>query len=231
MTGSPRVLLIVLSLLVLLGAACEDGSTTGETNVAGSPESESVDLPFSVTEGTDGLLLTYADAEGTHTVSRPSEVPGTAREMVRLDSLTLSPEQRPSGGDVFVADLDALLAGREGAARRVPRVTFDAYVERAAGRSADPEPGGSAGDTDAPARSEVVLYGASWCGACRAARAFFQREGIAFRDVDIEREPGARAEMLQKARAAGVSTRGIPVIDFRGTIVNGFDERRIRRLM
>ena len=76
-----------------------------------------------------------------------------------------------------------------------------------------------------------MIYGASWCGACRQARQFFEREGVAFVDRDIERDPGARDEMNQKARAAGVPTSGIPVIDVRGTILTGFDERRIRQLL
>jgi len=146
---------------------------------------------------------------------------------VRVDSLALSPDQRPADGQVYVADLrERPVDSRE--ARLVPRATFDAYVERASGAAGI----GSGGTPIAVAgSSDVVLYGASWCGACRQARQFFEREGIAFVDRDIERDPGARDEMNQKARAAGVPTTGIPVIDVRGTILTGFDERRIRQLL
>ena len=49
--------------------------------------------------------LTYADATGAHTVHRPSDVPEASREWVRVDSLSLSPDQRPADGQVYVADL------------------------------------------------------------------------------------------------------------------------------
>ena len=47
----------------------------------------------------------------------------------------------------------------------------------------------------------------------------------------IEKEPGARSEMLEKARAQGVSTQGIPVIDVRGTLLGGFDANAVERLL
>ncbi|MBK6580644.1 MAG: glutaredoxin family protein [Sandaracinaceae bacterium] len=145
---------------------------------------------------------------------------------MRVDSLALSPEQRPADGQVYVADLRERPADSR-AARLVPRATFDAYVERASGTTGR---GGGGTPVAAAGSGDIVLYGASWCGACRQARQFFEREGIAFVDRDIERDPGARDEMNQKARAAGVPTTGIPVIDVRGTILTGFDERRIRQL-
>ncbi|MBK8593060.1 MAG: glutaredoxin family protein, partial [Sandaracinaceae bacterium] len=178
---------------------------------AGQP----VELPFALSDTSPDLLLTYADASGAHTVHRPSEVPEAAREWVRVDSLSLSPEQRPADGQVYVADLRERPADSR-AARLVPRATFDAYVERASGTTGS---GGGGTPVAAAGSGDIVLYGAAWCGACRQARQFFEREGIAFVDRDIERDPGARDEMNQKARAAGVPTTGIPVIDVRGTIL------------
>ena len=37
--------------------------------------------------------------------------------------------------------------------------------------------------------------------------------------------------MLAKARAAGKSPRGVPVIDFRGNIILGFDRGQIDQLI
>ena len=156
-------------------------------------DGQPVELPFALTDQSPDLMLTYADATGTHTVQRPSDVPEASREWVRVDSLSLSPDQRPADGQVYVVDLRERPADSR-AARLVPRASFDAYVERASGNT-----GAAGGAQVATAGSgEIVLYGASWCGACRQARAFFEREGVAFVDRDIERDPGARDEMNRK---------------------------------
>lgn len=227
---------LVLSLVALFSLACGDGrdplSGESETGEAQSLEEggQPAQLPFAITDATADLMLTYADATGAHTVQRPSDVPEAARQFVRVDSLTLSPEQRPADGQVYVADLRERPAdSRE--ARLVSRASFDAYVERTSGTARVASTGGAGGTVATAATGDVVVYGASWCGACRQARQFFQREGVAFQDLDIERDPGARDEMNRKARAAGVPTTGIPVIDVHGTILTGFDERRIRQLL
>ena len=94
----------------------------------------------------------------------------------------------------------------------------------------DPSASPHAG-TQPNAAAGIVLYGTSWCGVCRTAREFFRARGVAFVERDIEREPGAREEMLQKARAQGIEPRGVPVIDVYGQIIPGFDQARISRLL
>jgi hypothetical protein len=54
---------------------------------------------------------------------------------------------------------------------------------------------------------------------------------VAFTEKDIEKDAQANAEMLQKARAAGKTPRGVPVIDFRGHIVLGFDQQQLDQLI
>jgi hypothetical protein len=54
---------------------------------------------------------------------------------------------------------------------------------------------------------------------------------VPFVEKDIEKDAQANAEMLQKARAAGKTPRGVPVIDFRGQIILGFDQQAIDRLI
>ena len=75
----------------------------------------------------------------------------------------------------------------------------------------------------------MIIYGASWCGACHEAQAFLRARGIAFIDRDIERDPGAREDMQRAASAAGIPTGSIPIIDFRGTIIRGFDREALER--
>ncbi len=55
--------------------------------------------------------------------------------------------------------------------------------------------------------SEIVIYGADWCGDCRRAKRLLDRRGAPYRWIDVEAEP-ARAE---EARRIG-GRPNIPVI-------------------
>ena len=52
-----------------------------------------------------------------------------------------------------------------------------------------------------------------------------------FIEKDVEKDPGAAAEMQSKARAKGLTPRGVPVIDFRGELMLGFDQQRLAGLI
>lgn len=207
-----RLAFVTSFCLVLAGCTGDDPSVPD-----GPP-------PFSVRDDSENLLLVYGDAEGFHTVEHVADVPAASRASVRVDSLTAAPDRRLDAEFVWMVDLRRRASDGTYPMRAVPRESF----ERLAGAaSAPPErstPTSGAG-------GDVVVYGASWCGVCRRAEAYFREKGVAFVERDIEREPGAREEMMQKARAAGVSTNGIPVIDVRGTILAGFDPAAIDRAL
>jgi glutaredoxin len=215
---------VVLAFALLV--ACDARApSNGETEV---PEgAEPVEPPFAVRGDLSGLLLTWFDAEGPHRAGSLAEVPDARRQYVVVDSLELPPEQRDPE-HVYVADLRAMTEGRY-AVHRYPRAAFDLLVDRLTGVVAT-EPTG-AGEPTALAAAPVVVYGASWCGACRSAKQWLTQRGIAVVDRDIERDPGARAEMQAKARAQGVPTSGIPVIDVRGRMTTGFDPGTLERLL
>lgn len=62
----------------------------------------------------------------------------------------------------------------------------------------------------------VVMYGASWCGYCKRARAYFAAHRIRYVEHDIEKSPRAREDF---ERFGG---RGVPVIFVGNTRINGF---------
>jgi len=41
-----------------------------------------------------------------------------------------------------------------------------------------------------PAQGTLTMFTTTWCGYCRRLKSQMEREGIAFSEVDIEREPG-----------------------------------------
>jgi hypothetical protein len=54
---------------------------------------------------------------------------------------------------------------------------------------------------------------------------------VTFEERDIEADPSARQDMMRRARAAGITANGIPVIDIRGRVLQGFDARAIDRAL
>ena len=215
---------ILLSLAAILG--CDRGSAARGPNAesGGAAETaasagEVVTPPFAVRGELEGLLIVYFDSDGLHTATKRSDVPEAHRRIVRVDSLSVPPERRLDPDFVYVVDLED--ASADYPVRKVPRSSFESWAEAA--RAAPPSPEADGGD--------VIIYGADWCGACRSAAAYFRQHGVAFVEKNVERDPAAQAEMQEKARAAGVRPSGIPVIDFRGTILTGFDQARLDGLI
>jgi len=186
-------------------------------------QGEAVQPPFEVKGEADDLLLVWYDERGqANTATSRSDIPEARRATVRVDALNLPPDKRLDPAFVYVADLRAPAAEGRYAVRKVARAAFETSLEQV----------GSAGDKSAvAASSNVIIYGASWCGACKQAAQYFERKGVPFVEKDIEKEPDAREEMMTKAQAQGVRTGGIPVIDVKGTMVGGFNARRIEQLL
>jgi glutaredoxin len=73
-------------------------------------------------------------------------------------------------------------------------------------------------------KKNVVMFSASWCGACKKAKTYFRRNGIPFTEYDIEK--GTRAKMLYKELGA----TGVPVIIVGRKRMNGFTEAGFKRI-
>jgi glutaredoxin 3 len=63
------------------------------------------------------------------------------------------------------------------------------------------------------------MYSTGWCGFCARARSLLQRKGVAFRDIDVESEPGVREEMVTRS-----GRRSVPQIFIGAQHVGGFEE-------
>jgi len=66
----------------------------------------------------------------------------------------------------------------------------------------------------------ITIYTKSWCPYCSAAKKLLTEKGAAFTEIDIEKKPEARAEMIQKAK--GRST--VPQIFIGEMHVGGCDD-------
>jgi glutaredoxin len=222
---SLRHLLTTLILIGLLSACSASepepeapGAEQAEPSAALQEQGEAAKPPFDVKGELDGLLIVWFDEQGQHTAKTRSEVPEARREHVRIDSLAVPPDQRLDGDHVYVADLRQPAGDGGFAVHKRTRSWLDAHVQ-----SLLPVPEEPSGD--------VTLYMASWCGACKAAASYLRSRDVAFVEKDIERDATAASEMQQKAQAAGKTPRGVPVIDFRGTLLLGFDQRALATLI
>ena len=77
------------------------------------------------------------------------------------------------------------------------------------------------------ASSEVIIYTARWCGACHRALEHLDEAGVDYVNKDIEDDPDAEEEYLQKSGGR----RGIPLIDVGGQIMQGYSRRGLDRLL
>lgn len=66
----------------------------------------------------------------------------------------------------------------------------------------------------------VTIYSKSWCPYCQAAKSLLDSKGIAYEEIDIERQREARATMIE--RAGGRTT--VPQVFIDGRHVGGYDD-------
>ena len=72
-------------------------------------------------------------------------------------------------------------------------------------------------------RVPIVMFSTSWCGVCKRARAYFEKEGISFVEHDVDKNQAARAEYL-----ALNPKRSVPTIKIGNEVVVGFSERAVQ---
>jgi Glutaredoxin. len=77
----------------------------------------------------------------------------------------------------------------------------------------------------------VIVYGARWCQHTRAALDYFRGRNIPVRFRDVDSDVEAYDEMINRARAANVTARGIPVLSVRERILVGFHTDEIERAL
>jgi glutaredoxin 3 len=188
-------------------------------------------LPAIVVKQRDKLLFTYAAESGAfESAPQIDKVPEARRGWVRVVDLAVQPERRVDIELVYVADLRQ--PGKDGAYPYVvmSRGAFEsAATARATQGATDPAP--ARAPAVGGANAKVILYTTSWCPACRSARDYMSQKGIPFVEKDIEKDQAAAAELMQKAKAAGIPASGVPVIEVGGTLMQGFDAERLTALL
>jgi len=71
-------------------------------------------------------------------------------------------------------------------------------------------------------KKPVIVYGAEWCAFCHVAMHYFDKIGVKYEYRDVDTNPEWLNDVITKS-----GQTGIPVLDFDGTIVVGFDRPKI----
>jgi glutaredoxin len=188
-------------------------------------------------DDTGNLLLTWVDTKGDyHVVQHPADVPLEGRDAVRA----VVADRTEGTEDLFyVVDLRTKNGDGAYPVVSMSRGEWEAIAEKRRQKTlaaASPPPPSASASTGTPdqvqpsTKLSVIIYGASWCGACHDAAKHLRRRGVNVVEKDIEEDAQARSEMKAKlARAHMPDTGSIPVIDVRGRIIQGFNAKELDR--
>jgi glutaredoxin len=217
-----------LGALLLIAAL---GGCSHKAPDDGTAPTAAKSLPaLTLKDDTPDLMLTWIDDKGdTHVELRPQDVPAAGRPLVRV---VVSDREDGTHDLFYVADLAS--KGEDGTypTRTLRRHDWEAEIEKRRdaylARTAPTRPAPTGADRARPGPAQVngaaavIIYGASWCGACHQAADYLKAKGIPYVLKDIETTPGAQAEMSEKLARVGRRGGSIPVIDVRGQIMVGF---------
>lgn len=212
-----RAFLIVGLLLLLLAAGAVHVSREGE------PESFLAGLLVSL-QSDPRQASTPPEPEPRGLAETPAPALGrSAPELVEAGELSvLESPASPSmvrytddqGSIHMVRDLGlvparyrdrAVALGRRGVVNRVeiPERTATAFLDWKPAKN--------------PNRTSVVLYSATWCGACKRAKSYMDSQRVAYEEIDIDRDRGARDELERI-----VGRVAIPLLQVEGRYISGF---------
>ncbi|MEK7502837.1 MAG: glutaredoxin domain-containing protein [Patescibacteria group bacterium] len=73
---------------------------------------------------------------------------------------------------------------------------------------------------------KVTIYTTPTCAYCKMAKEFFKQNNINYEEKNVLTDLKAREDMIHKS-----GQMGVPVIDVDGSLIVGFDRRRLAELL
>lgn len=74
--------------------------------------------------------------------------------------------------------------------------------------------------------NQVTIYTTPTCVWCNRAKSYLRDHNISYVEKDVSRDRAAATEMIRKTNQMGV-----PVLDINGSVIIGFDQHGINRLL
>lgn len=75
-------------------------------------------------------------------------------------------------------------------------------------------------------QARVVVYSTPTCTYCNKLKAYFNKHGIKYTDINVATNQAAANEMVKKS-----GQRGVPQTEINGQIIVGFDTQKLSRLL
>ena len=72
----------------------------------------------------------------------------------------------------------------------------------------------------------VKVYSTPTCPFCTMAKSYLKENDISYVDVDVSKDREQAMDMIRKS-----GQRGVPVIDYNGEIIVGFDKKKLSELI
>ena len=66
----------------------------------------------------------------------------------------------------------------------------------------------------------IEVYSSLWCPFCSRAKALLNRKGVAYEEIDVDRDPNLRQQMMQRAGGR----RTVPQVFVDGRHIGGSDD-------
>lgn len=82
--------------------------------------------------------------------------------------------------------------------------------------------------TNDAAQPQVIIYSTTWCAFCKTEKQYLDRLGVPYVEKDIEADKEAYEELMAKSDG---NYQGVPVTDFAGTMVLGFNRPQIDQIV
>ena len=73
---------------------------------------------------------------------------------------------------------------------------------------------------------EIILYSTAFCGWCEDAKEYLTAQGLPFKEVNVARDPAARAEVF---RISGQEY--VPTIVVDGKVLANFDVEQLKSFL
>jgi len=224
--GRSALLALFLAAPLLI-CSCKGGDPSGTTSTTASGLPED----FRIADDDGNLVFQYFDPSTgkLRVASTRAEVPEGCRENVIVLSAALKRGEVPAGL-VIMANLKEKEADGGYPYRLVSRysVTQPGAPPEPSAKSAPVSPSGTA-EAD-----QVLLFVTPWCPHCRTAKQWLAGNGVAFREHDVEQDPGARQLLARLGREQGLPEHmlnSVPIIYVKGKLLLGFNAREVARLL
>jgi glutaredoxin len=208
--AGPAVALLLSSL-----AGCDAilTWTTERWNERFSDASEATEPSLTPEDGEPELVEAELPERPTDSIAHSAE--GVSRFAAILEDETMTREERIRAFENL--DPAALQAPAK------PNVVGGSIPAESQVRNGEPRAPKDWEIANARKRVPIVMFSTTWCGVCKRAKAYFEREGIAFVEHDVDRNQAARAEYL-----ALNPKKTVPTIKIGNEVVIGFSEQAVQ---